>query len=106
MPFQAAVHVRDGLFVFEVVHITDTPDDVVGSDAAATVHRKSLINNCFYSRLVLEYLFKPLQPLLVGKHRHLADVGPYADKQLVEQGEGSLDDIQVAERDRIKGSGE
>ena len=83
--FQAPVHISDRFLVFEIIYVTDAPQDKVGSNLLATFHRQSFIYHGFNFGIIFINIPQPLQPLLLAEHRHFIDIAPYANNKLVKQ---------------------
>ena len=60
----------------------------------------------FVLMIVFEYLFKPAQSFFGREHRRLRSVDTYTDNDLIKQWQCSCDNINMPQRNGVKGAGE
>ena len=100
-----AVHVGNGFFVFKIAYVADAAEDVLCTCLFAEVDGEALVAAYFNGGHVFKYFFYPAGSLLYGEHGLLAGVDAYADNELIEQGCGAMNNIDMAECDGIEGAG-
>lgn len=104
--FQHPVHIGDGLLVFEVADIPYTAEDKACADLLAKIDRKTFVSGYLDTRIIFKAFFYPGYPLLGSEHGLLVGIDAHTDHQLVEQGYGALDNVDVSFGDRVERAGE
>lgn len=103
---KAAVHIGNRTLVLKITHVADATQDIPRIDLLTKVDGKPFIHLHRYFRLFDKHLPDPFRALLHRKHSLLGRIGANTDHQAIEQVHGTLNNIHMTKRERIKGTGE
>ena len=105
-PAQLAVHIGYALFIFEIIHRTNTAQDKPGIHLLGEIDRQGVVRHDPYARFVLVELLDRLQPFLQWEIGSFRVVDTDRNDDLVHQFESSAYQRFVPDRERIERSGE
>src|SRR5688500_12798528 len=104
MLIKATVHISNGFFIFEVIHIPDASENKIRFYTLAAFNGKPFINHNVHFRVVFVDFPDPGLPLFFTEHRRFVSVPAYPYDQLVEQVQRPVYNVEVTNCYRIKSS--
>ena len=105
MIVEATVHIRNGFFVLEIVHVSYSSQNEIRPNLFAAVNSESVVYNHLYFRIVLKNGVKPILTLLRAEHGFLVRVDTDADIKFIKQWQRTVHNIYMTQRNWIERSG-